>query len=264
MVNEEASKKPAQDDSGEKKSKFVFKCTRCGDCCVRGNIPLTYWDLELWAKNKVVANMFPHLAVVAPERGIIDLVIKAIPFEEKDIAEKNEAPKTPESKAETPESKAETPESKAETPESPEAKKDEPIEDKKKQVRCPLYRVSDKTCLIYENRPIYCREFPLEYDGKAFALSDEPDCPGVGQGPMSKEELQQIREDARICHGELRRMRISLPVLHQIISQNTIQAFLQQIARDSEERMKNLSEEDRKKMDEISRKMGDRGEQGEE
>ncbi len=250
MVNEEASKKPAQDDASEKKSKFVFKCTRCGDCCVRGNIPLTFWDLELWAKNKVVANMFPHLAVVAPQGGVIDLVIKAIPVDEKGDAEQKGAP--------------ETPESKAETPESSEPKKVEPAEGKKNQMRCPLYRANDKTCLIYENRPIFCREFPLEYDGKAFALSEEPDCPGVGQGPMSKEELQQIREDARICHGELRRMRISLPVLHQIISQATIQAFLQQIARDSEERMKNLSEEDKKKMDEISRKMGGPGERGEE
>ncbi len=259
MVNEEASKKPAQDDSGEKKAKFVFKCTRCGDCCVRGDIPLTFWDLELWAKNKVVANMFPHLAVVAPQKGMIDLVIKAIPMEQKDDAEKKGATETPESA----EAKKEEP-AEAKKEEPAEAKKEEPAEAKKKQIRCPLYRVSDKTCLIYENRPIYCREFPLEYDGKAFALSEEPDCPGVGQGPMSKEELQLIREDARICHGELRRMRISLPVLHQIISQNTIQAFLQQIARDSEERMKNLSEEDKKKMDEISRKMGDRGEQGEE
>jgi Fe-S-cluster containining protein len=237
MANEEESKKPAEDDSGEKKSKFVFKCTRCGDCCIRGDIPLTFWDLELWAKNKVVANMFPHLAVVPHQGGMIDLVIKAIPMDEKSETEKKE------------------------TSESPEASHEEDEADKKKGIRCPLYRISDKTCLIYENRPIYCREFPLEYDGKAFALAEEPDCPGVGEGPMSKEELQQIREDARICHGELRRMRISLPILHQIISQNTIQAFLQQIARDSEERMKNLSEEDRRKMDEISRKMGGPGEQ---
>ncbi len=242
MVNDEASKKTTQDDISEKKSKFVFKCTRCGDCCLRGDIPLTFWDLELWAKNKVVANMFPHLALIAPRGGIIDLVIKAIPLEQKDDADKKEP--------------TETAPSKKDAAETPEAKSDTTAEDKKPQMRCPLYRVNDKTCMIYENRPISCREFPLEYDGKAFALTEEPDCPGVGQGSMSKEELQQIREDARICHGELRRMRISLPVLHQIISQNTIQAFLQQIARDSEERMKNLSEEDRKKMEEISNKMG--------
>lgn len=249
MVNEEASKKPTQDDSGEKKSKFVFKCTRCGNCCVRGDIPLTFWDLELWAKNKVIANMFPHLAVVAPRGGVIDLVIKSVPLEAKDNEEKKETPKESEPKKET---------------DDTETKPKGTPEDQKKQMRCPLYRSNDKTCTIYENRPSYCREFPLEYDGKAFTLFEEPDCPGVGVGPMSKEELQQIREDARICYGELRRIRISLPVMHQIISQNTIQGFLQQIARDSEERMKNLSEEDRKKMEELSRKMGDHEEHGEE
>ncbi len=260
MVNEEVSKKPAQDDSGEKKSKFVFKCTRCGDCCVRGDIPLTFWDLELWAKNKVVANMFPHLAVVSPSGGMIDLVIKSVPLEPKDNAEKKDANEPPEAKKNV----NEPPEAKKDTAEPTDAKAEDTPDDKKKQMRCPLFRVSDKTCTIYDNRPIYCREFPLEYDGKAFALFEEPECPGVGQGSMTKEELQQIREHARICHGELRRIRISLPVLHQIISQNTIQAFLQQIARDSEERMKNLSDEDKKKMDEISRKMGGPAEQGEE
>jgi len=252
MVDDESAKKSTQDDSSEKKSKFVFKCNRCGDCCVRGNIPLTFWDLELWAKNKVVANMFPHFAVVSPQKGMMDLVIKAVPFEEKAGEEKKETNKAADA--------VKASEEKKETSETAEASNEGTTEEKNKGMRCPLYRASDKTCLIYENRPIFCREFPLEYEGKSFSLFEEPDCPGVGQGSMTKEELQQIREDARICYGELRRIRISLPVLHQIISQNTLQTFLEQIARDSEERMKNLSEEDRKKMEDISRKMGDHGE----
>ena len=53
--------------------------------------------------------------------------------------------------------------------------------------------------------PLYCREFPLEYDGDSFALN-ELDCPGVGVGSMTKEELLQIREDARLTFSELRRI----------------------------------------------------------
>ncbi|OLS14001.1 MAG: hypothetical protein RBG13Loki_2397 [Promethearchaeota archaeon CR_4] len=251
MVDEESTKKPTQDDSSEKKSKFVFKCTRCGDCCVRGDIPLTFWDIELWAKNKVVANMFPHLAVVSPRKGMMDLVIKSVPSEEKTAEEKKETNEGADA--------TKVSDDKKDTSETANVSNEGTTEENKKEMRCPLYRPSDKTCLIYENRPIYCREFPLEYEGNAFSLFEEPDCPGVGQGTMTKEELQQIRDNAKFCSGELRRIRISLPILHQIVSQNTLQLFLEQLARDSEERMKNLSEEDRKKMDDISRKMEGRG-----
>ena len=85
------------EDEAPKTSKFLFKCTRCeaaapnACCCMRGNIPLTLWDLELWAKNKVVANMLPHLAIEVTPAGLVDLVIKSAPREVGDNAEPTDA-----------------------------------------------------------------------------------------------------------------------------------------------------------------------------
>ena len=51
----------AEGDGAEKpKAKFNFKCARCDKCCLaRGPIPITFWDLEMWARNGVVANFMP-------------------------------------------------------------------------------------------------------------------------------------------------------------------------------------------------------------
>ena len=58
QVEETTDEKP---DAEEPKTKFTFKCTRCDKCCLaRGPIPITFWDLELWAKNGVVANFLPY------------------------------------------------------------------------------------------------------------------------------------------------------------------------------------------------------------
>ncbi|HMF33029.1 MAG TPA: YkgJ family cysteine cluster protein [Candidatus Lokiarchaeia archaeon] len=226
----------SEEETTEKKSKFVFKCTRCegsdpnARCCVRGDIPLCFWDLELWAKNKVVANMLSHLSVEMSTLGTFDLVIKSVPLEASESTEEGEK--------------------------EPSGTEDTNSENDagNKLMRCSFYKTGDRSCLIYDNRPLYCREFPLEYDSNVFALADL-ECPGVGTGPMSKEELQQIREDARLGFAELRRMRISLPILNQLIANNSIRMFLEQISKESEERMKNLSPEDRQKIDEINQKM---------
>jgi len=117
------------------------------------------------------------------------------------------------------------------------------------EVKCPLYNKEDKKCLVYDNRPLSCRTYPLEFDGKNFTVVDV-ECPGIGEEGMSKEELKEMREIAKIMFYELTRMRIALPVLSQIISQKVMMDLMRQ----NIEAMSKMSEEDRAKLDEIFKK----------
>ena len=115
--------------------------------------------------------------------------------------------------------------------------------------KCPLYDKENKNCLVYDNRPLSCRTYPLEYDGKNFTVVDV-DCPGIGQEGMSKDDLKEMRDTAKTMYFELTRMRIAIPVLRQIISQKVMMDLMRQ----NLEAMSKLSDEDRQKLDEILRK----------
>lgn len=204
------------------KAKFTFKCTRCDDCCsARGPIPITLWDLELWARNGVVANFMPYLDIYNKPDGGIDLILKPLP------------PPPEEGKEEKP-------------PSDP--LQTVPLEELL-NVKCPLYNKEDKKCLVYDNRPLSCRTYPLEFDGKNFIVVDA-DCPGIGEEGMTKEELMEMRETAKMMYYELTRMRIGLPVLNQIISQK----IMMDLMRQNMEAMSKMSDEDRQKLDEIFKK----------
>jgi Fe-S-cluster containining protein len=219
-VEDSDDRKPEGEEE-ETKTKFTFKCTRCDECCLaRGPIPITFWDLELWAKNGVVANFMPYLDIYQKPDGGIDLVLKPLP------------------------------------PPPEEGEKDSqqdpfgaaPIESLL-DVKCPLYNKDDKKCLIYDNRPLSCRTYPLEYDGKNFIVVDA-DCPGIGESGMTKEDLVKMRETAKTMHYELTRMRIALPVLNQVVSNN----FMRMLMKQQMEAMSKMSDEDRSKIDEILQK----------
>jgi Fe-S-cluster containining protein len=204
------------------KAKFTFKCTRCDNCCsARGPIPITFWDLEMWARNGVVANFLPYLEIYNKPDGGIDLILKPLaPLPKEDEEEK--------------------------TSKDPFAVV--PIEELL-DVKCPLYNKDDKKCLVYENRPLSCRTYPLEFDGKNFIVVDA-DCPGIGEEGMTPDELKQMRETAKTMHYELTRIRIALPVLNQMISQK----IMMDLMRQNMEAMSKMSEEDRAKLDEIFKK----------
>jgi len=215
---EEKSEKIA---SEETKAKFTFKCTRCDNCCLtRGPIPITLWDLELWAKNGVVANFLPYLEIYHKPDGGIDLIFKPLP------------PPSEEGEEKTPR----------------DLFGNVPIEDLLEE-KCPLYNKEQKKCLVYDNRPLSCRTYPLEFDGKNFTVVDV-DCPGIGEEGMSKEDLKEMRETAKRMFYELTRMRISLPVLSQIISQKVMMDLMRQ----NMEAMSKMSDEDREKLDDILKK----------
>ncbi len=223
-VEDPEVKEEVQEDITEEKpkAKFTFKCTRCDNCCAaRGPIPITLWDLEMWARNGVVANFMPYLDIYNKPDGGIDLILKPLaptPIED----EEEKSPKDPFGTV--------------------------PIEELL-DVKCPLYNKDDKKCLVYDNRPLSCRTYPLEYDGKNFIVVDA-DCPGIGEEGMTKEELKEMRETAKIMHYELTRMRIALPILNQMISQK----IMMDLMRQNMEAMSKMSEEDRAKLDEIFKK----------
>lgn len=222
----EKEEKVEEEVSEEKpKARFTFKCTRINTCCSgRGPIPITLWDLELWAKNGVVANFMPYLDIYKKTDGSIDLILKPLPPPPKEGEEKDtKDPKDP--------------------------FKTVPIEELL-NVKCPLYNKDDKKCLIYDNRPLSCRTYPLEYDGKNFIVVDA-DCPGVGVGEgMTKEDLKKMRETAKLMHYELTRIRIALPVLNQMISQKVMMDLMKQ----NMEAMSKMTDEDREKLDEVFKK----------
>ncbi|MFX1308982.1 MAG: YkgJ family cysteine cluster protein [Promethearchaeota archaeon] len=223
-VKESEKKEDSEEEIIEEKpkAKFTFKCTRCDECCIkRGPIPITLWDLEMWARNGVVANFMPYLDIYNKPDGGIDLILKPLAPPPKE-GEEEKSTKDP-----------------FETI---------PIEELI-DVKCPLYNKDDKKCLVYDNRPLSCRTYPLEYDGKNFIVVDA-DCPGIGEEEMSKEELAEMRETAKIMHYELTRMRIALPILNQMISQK----IMMDLMRQNMEAMSKMSDEDRAKLDEIFKK----------
>jgi Fe-S-cluster containining protein len=231
MVDEEKETQTSEDsevtkdeatDTDKPKAKFTFKCTRCDDCCLaRGPIPVTLWDLEMWARNGVVANFMPYLDIYNKPDGGIDLILKPLPPPPEEGEEKAE-PKDPFGAV--------------------------PIEELL-TVKCPLYNKDDKKCLVYDNRPLSCRTYPLEFDGKNFIVVDA-DCPGVGEEGMTPEELKEMRETAKTMHYELTRMRIALPILNQMISQK----IMMDLMRQNIEAMSKMSDEDKAKLDEIFKK----------
>jgi Fe-S-cluster containining protein len=224
--NEKEEKSESKTPEEKSKAKFTFKCTRCDDCCAaRGPIPITFWDLEMWARNGVVANFMPYLDIYHKPDGGIDLVLKPLPPPLEKTEEEN-ATKDPFGTV--------------------------PLE-KLLSVKCPLYNKDEKKCLVYENRPLSCRTYPLEFDGKNFIVVDA-DCPGVGEEGMTKEELTEMRETAKLMHYELTRMRIALPVLNQMISQK----IMMDLMRQNIEAMSKMSEEDRAKLDEIFKKSSEK------
>ncbi len=208
-------------ESEEAKTKFTFKCTRCDKCCLaRGPIPITFWDLELWARNGVVANFLPYMDIYSKPDGGIDLVLKPLPPPPKEGEE--EKPRDPFGTV--------------------------PIEELL-EVKCPLYNKEKKECLVYDNRPLSCRTYPLEFDGKNFTVVDV-ECPGIGEEGMTKDDLTEMRDTAKQMFYELTRMRIGLPVLSQLISQKVMMDLMRQ----NMEAMSKMSDDDRAKLDEILKK----------
>ena len=79
-----------------------------------------------------------------------------------------------------------------------------------------------------------------EEDG---AVLMNKECSGIGQGAMTKESLKEMRSQAKLDYECRTRTTSSLPMLQML--------FLQFFQKQSQEAMGSLSEEDKKKIEEI-------------
>ena len=108
--------------------------------------------------------------------------------------------------------------------------------------KCPLYDSENKACNIYHSMPCSCRSFPLGFNGTKYFLVDRS-CPGIGKGVMSKEQLEQDRESARMHFEETAQTLTILPIIHILT--------IMRLQKEQQEEMENLSEEQRQQLEEI-------------
>jgi len=120
-----------------------------------------------------------------------------------------------------------------------------PLESDPEQTACIFYHEESNGCTIRYARPISCRAFPLEYNGEKYYLSDK-DCPGVGEGEVNKDALKEVRNLAEQEYRERIETLAALPGVYSI--------FMGMMIRQSAEAMKDLSEEDKKHIEDIMSK----------
>ncbi|MHA2378485.1 MAG: YkgJ family cysteine cluster protein [Candidatus Thorarchaeota archaeon] len=129
-----------------------------------------------------------------------------------------------------------------------------PLKDETEGTACVFFDEEANGCTIRYSRPISCRTFPLDHDGEKYFLSNK-NCPGVGQGEVSKEALKESRDLAEMEYRERMETISALPVVYSLV--------MAPMVRQSAEAMERLSEEDRKRMEEILSKSHDKPKESE-
>ncbi|MHA1974190.1 MAG: YkgJ family cysteine cluster protein [Candidatus Hodarchaeales archaeon] len=58
----ETIEKKGESTSERPKKKYIFNCTKCGQCCEKREfVPVTITDLKIWTTTGVINAVFPHL-----------------------------------------------------------------------------------------------------------------------------------------------------------------------------------------------------------
>ncbi|MGY5874740.1 MAG: YkgJ family cysteine cluster protein [Candidatus Thorarchaeota archaeon] len=117
-----------------------------------------------------------------------------------------------------------------------------PLQKNPDSTSCIFFVEDANACSIRYARPISCQTFPLEFDGQKFFVTDRA-CSGIGQGEVTKEVLKEARDLAEQEFRERTDTLTALPGIYTIV--------MTQLMRQSSEAMKDLNEEDRKKIEEI-------------
>lgn len=107
---------------------------------------------------------------------------------------------------------------------------------------CVFYHEESNACSIRYARPISCRTFPLQFAGEKFVLSNK-ECSGIGKGEVARDALKEARDTAEQEFKERSETEKTLPGLYTVL--------MSLMLRQSAEAMKDLSDEDRKRIDEI-------------
>ena len=80
---EEEDKKSSQAEEKPPKKKYIFNCTKCGQCCEkRDHVPVSFDDIRKWTLSGVINSVFPYLKmqtfpaqVQGEVREVISMVI---------------------------------------------------------------------------------------------------------------------------------------------------------------------------------------------
>ena len=110
---------------------------------------------------------------------------------------------------------------------------------------CMLYHRDNKACTIQYNKPLYCKSYPLGYNGENYVVRSK-ECTGLGKGTLSKEDLKEMRNTAKEEYNCSRKLVDVLPVLYGI--------FYKQLAEESRNFMSQLSPEEKEKFDKLLKK----------
>ncbi|MHA1146415.1 MAG: hypothetical protein ACTSRW_16885 [Candidatus Helarchaeota archaeon] len=107
--------------------------------------------------------------------------------------------------------------------------------------KCPF--LIENQCMLNYSKPISCESVPLGFNGSNYIITFKK-CKGRNKGgPLNKEQLKEIRDRAKRDY-ECRLLTASTLPIIQIL-------LVQMMQKQNEEMMKNLSPEDRQKIEEI-------------
>ncbi len=61
---EESTDSSSQVEEKPKKKKYIFNCTKCGQCCKKRElVPVSFADIRNWTTNGTINSVFPHLKI---------------------------------------------------------------------------------------------------------------------------------------------------------------------------------------------------------
>ena len=206
---EQQEEKAAEEKSDSKeKTKFKFECTKCGACC---------------QNRKAIPVSFTDLARWTKQGSFIQIILPHLELES--LSDADEISKI----ALIPFIKM----------------KDV---DENGLGMCPFFDPENNICNIYFTMPIFCKTFPLSFNGEKFYVSDAT-CEGIGKGSMTKEGLLEMRETAMKEYSQRAETSLSMVPLQGM--------FIRHFMKQSQETVNKLSEEDQKKLDELINKSKD-------
>ena len=98
---------------------------------------------------------------------------------------------------------------------------------------CKLYHRDNKACTINYNKPLYCKSYPLGYNGDNYMVKNK-ECPGLKAEKMSQEDLQAMRDEAFADFIAGRQVKQVLPLLQTI--------FYNKLLEESQKAMERMQE----------------------
>lgn len=196
------TEKPVEKSEEKEPAKFKFECTKCGACC---------------QNRSSIPITFTDLARWTKQGSFIQIILPHLELES--ISEADELSKI----AIIPFIKM----------------KDV---DATGKGTCPFFDVDNKICNIYFTLPVFCKTFPLAYNGQKFYVSDST-CEGLGKASMTKEALLAMRQTAISDYSQRAETSLSMVPLQGM--------FIRHFMKQSQDTVNRLSDEDQKKLDEL-------------